>query len=113
MRYALKKKIIFFGVVVIVLMILLHPDMNARRRYYEFIEKDSIVDYLHEETAENFTSSAVSDCDYSDVIYDGTTLSISLVDGDLLEGHRIKEGGEYAPQDCKPKFSTAIIVPYR
>ncbi|KOB68432.1 Uncharacterized protein OBRU01_18193 [Operophtera brumata] len=112
MRYALKKKILFFGMVFIVLMIFLHPDINARRSY-EYIDKDSILDHLHEETAENFTSSAVSDCDYRDVIYDDTTLSIRLVDDDLVEGHRIRVGGESAPQDCKPKFSTAIIVPYR
>lgn len=112
MRYALKKKLLFIGVGAIALMILLHPNMNARRSY-EYIEKDSILDYLHEETAENFSSSAVIDCDYHDVIYDETTLSISLVDGDLVEGHRIREGGEYSPQNCKSKYSTAIIVPYR
>uniref|UniRef100_A0A2A4JVV5 Galactosyltransferase N-terminal domain-containing protein n=1 Tax=Heliothis virescens TaxID=7102 RepID=A0A2A4JVV5_HELVI len=86
--------------------------MNARSSY-EFIEKDNILRSLHEATADNFTSSAVLDCDYYDIIHDETTLSISLVDGDLIEGHRIKEGGEYAPSDCKPKYSTAIIVPYR
>lgn len=112
MRYAFKKKLLFFGVVIIALMIFLHPDMNARRSY-DYIQKDSILDYLHEETAVNFSSSAVIDCDYRDVIYDDTTLSISLVDDDLIEGHRIREGGEYSPQDCRPKFSTAIIVPYR
>lgn len=112
MRYAFKKKILFFGVVVVALVLFLHPDMNARRSY-EYIEKDSILDYLHEETADNFTSSAVIDCDYHDVIYDDTTLSVSLVDGDLVEGHRIREGGEYSPEECKPKFSTAILLPYR
>ncbi|KAJ8719687.1 hypothetical protein PYW08_011862 [Mythimna loreyi] len=112
MRYAYKKKIIYCGVIVITLIILLHPDMNARRSY-EYIEKDDILHSLHEATTENFTSTAILDCDYYDIIHDETTLSISLVDGDLIEGHRIKEGGEYAPSYCKPKYSTAIIVPYR
>nr|XP_021201599.2 beta-1,4-N-acetylgalactosaminyltransferase bre-4 [Helicoverpa armigera] len=112
MRHANKKKVIYCGIIVITLLVLLHPDMNARRSY-EFIEKDNILRSLHEATADNFTSSAVLDCDYYDIIHDETTLSISLVDGDLIEGHRIKEGGEYAPSDCKPKYSTAIIVPYR
>ncbi|XP_026730903.1 beta-1,4-galactosyltransferase 2-like isoform X2 [Trichoplusia ni] len=112
MRHAYKKKILYCGVVVITLMILLHPDMNARRSY-EYIEKDNIVKNLHEETAANFTSTAIVDCDYYDIIHDETSLSISIVGGDLIEGHKIKEGGEYAPSDCKPKYSTAIIVPYR
>ncbi|KAJ8720293.1 hypothetical protein PYW07_012336 [Mythimna separata] len=112
MRYAYKKKIIYCVVIVITLIILLHPDMNARQSY-EYIEKDDIIHSLHEATNDNFTSTAILDCDYYDIIHDETTLSISLVDGDLVEGHRIKEGGEYAPSYCKPKYSTAIIVPYR
>lgn len=112
MRHVYKKKIIYCGVIVITLIILLHPDMNARHSY-EYIEKDDIIHSLHEQTADNFTSTAVLNCDYYDIIHDETTLSISLVDGDLIEGHRIKEGGEYAPSHCKPKYSTAIIVPYR
>ncbi|XP_075976924.1 beta1,4-N-acetylgalactosaminyltransferase B [Anticarsia gemmatalis] len=112
MRQANKKKILYCGIVVITLIILLHPDMNARRTY-EYIEKENILNNLLEEIAENFSSTALIDCDYEDVIHDETTLSISLVDGDLIEGHKIREGGEYAPSDCKPKYSTAIIVPYR
>lgn len=112
MRHGWKKKIVFCGSLVIFLLIILHPDMNVRGNY-EYIEKDVIVHNLHEETAANFTSSAVLNCDYRDVIFDDTTLSLSLADGDLIENHKIKEGGEYAPSDCKPKFSTAIIVPYR
>lgn len=112
MRHVFKKKIIYCGVVVIILIILLHPDMNASRSY-EYIEKDNILSSLHEATAVNFTSTAVLDCDYNDIIHDETTLSISLIDGDLIEGHKIREGGEYAPSNCKPKYSTAIIVPYR
>lgn len=112
MRYACKKKVLYCIIAAVTLIILLHPDMNARRTY-EYIEKENILSNLHEETAENFSNTAILDCDYDDVIRDETTLSVSLVDGDLIEGHKIKEGGEYAPSDCKPKYSTAIIVPYR
>lgn len=112
MRLAYKKKILYCGISIVALIIFLHPDMNARRSY-DFIEKEIIPNNLHEETAGNFTSSAILDCDYHDVLYDDTTLSISIIDGDLIEGHRIREGGEFAPSECKPKFSTAIIVPYR
>ncbi|XP_028156546.1 beta-1,4-N-acetylgalactosaminyltransferase bre-4-like [Ostrinia nubilalis] len=112
MRNACKKKVLYCGIIIIVLIIFLHPDMNARRSY-EYIEKELIPDTLYEETAVNFTSSAILECDYHDVLFDDTTLSDSLVDGDLIEGHRIREGGEFSPSDCKPKFSTAVIVPYR
>lgn len=112
MRYAYKKKILWCGLVVILLVIFLHCNMNARRSY-DYIEKNEIVSNLHGVTAKNFSSKAVVYCDYRDVIFDETTLPISLVDGDLVEGHRIREGGEYAPSECKPKYSTAVIVPYR
>ncbi|XP_013194967.2 beta-1,4-galactosyltransferase 1 [Amyelois transitella] len=112
MRHAWKKKIVFCGFLILFILIIFHPDMNVRGNY-EYIEKELVIKRLHEETAANFTSSAVLHCDYRDVIFDDTTLSLSLADDDLVEDHKIKEGGEYAPSDCKPKFSTAIIVPYR
>ncbi|XP_030036702.2 beta-1,4-N-acetylgalactosaminyltransferase bre-4-like isoform X2 [Manduca sexta] len=112
MRHPYRKKIIYCGLVIIILIIFLHPDMNGHGTY-DFIAKEDILRNLHAETAVNFTSSAVIDCEYYDILSDDTTLSQSLVDGDLVEGHGIREGGEYAPQECKPKYSTAIIVPYR
>ncbi|KAJ2951457.1 hypothetical protein O0L34_g13609 [Tuta absoluta] len=80
---------------------------------YDYITKDHIIENLHEELAANFTSSAVADCEYQEKVNDETSLSPSLVDGDLDENHKIKDGGEYAPDTCRPKYSTAIIVPYR
>ncbi|XP_063385071.1 beta-1,4-galactosyltransferase 3 [Cydia fagiglandana] len=112
MRHVFKKKVLYAGVVVIVLIIFLHPDMCGHRTY-EYIEKDDILDNLYYGTAENFSSNALSDCEYRDIVFDETTLSPGIKDGDLVEGHRIKDGGEYAPLECKPKFSTAIVVPYR
>lgn len=112
MRRPYRKKIFCSAIILITLIILLHPDMKGYRNY-EHIDNTDILRNLHEKTAENFTSSVVEDCVYSDIINDQTTLSPNLVDGDLIEGHGIRDGGEYAPQDCKPKFSTAIIVPYR
>ncbi|XP_052749597.1 beta-1,4-galactosyltransferase 1-like [Galleria mellonella] len=112
MRHAWKRNILCCGIFIVMLIIFLHPDMNARRSY-EYIEKNDILSNLFEKTAENFTSPAVLHCEYHNLLFDDTTLSISLVDGDLVEGHKIKEGGEYSPSECKPRFSTAIIVPYR
>ncbi|XP_047997965.1 beta-1,4-galactosyltransferase 3-like [Leguminivora glycinivorella] len=112
MRQVFKKKVLYTAVVIVVLIIFLHPDMNGHLTY-EYIEKDDILNNLHYGTAENFSSNALSECEYRDIVFDDTTLSPAIKDGDLVEGHRIKEGGEYAPLECKPRFSTAIVVPYR
>ncbi|XP_034832990.1 beta-1,4-galactosyltransferase 1-like isoform X1 [Maniola hyperantus] len=112
MHYALKKIILYCVVVVVILIILLHPDRNARRSY-SYIAKENILNSLRHEIANNFSSTALAECDYYDVVHDETTLPLSIADGDLIENHRIREGGEYAPVECRPKFSTAIIVPYR
>ncbi|KAL4715718.1 hypothetical protein ACJJTC_006297 [Scirpophaga incertulas] len=112
MHYSCQKRIIYCVLAIIVLFILLHPNLNARRTY-EFIDKADIPVNLYVKISENFTSSALIQCDYHDVLYDDTSLSISIIDEDFSEGHKIKDGGEYCPTDCKPKFSSAIIVPYR
>lgn len=111
-HYVFKKKVFYCIFLIIIFIIFLHPDRNARG-FYEYIKKENILNNLRQETADNFSSTAIADCDYYDVIYDDTTLPISIVDGDLIEGHKIKDGGEYAPAECRPKYSTAIIVPYR
>lgn len=112
MRYSFRKKFVFIGVAVLILLILLHPDMHGRPSY-EYIRTEDILANLHSEVSSNFSSSAISDCDYRDTIADETVLTPSLIDSDLIEGHRIREGGEYAPHNCKAKFSTAVIVPFR
>ncbi|KAI5646237.1 beta-1,4-galactosyltransferase 2 [Phthorimaea operculella] len=53
------------------------------------------------------------DCEYDAKVNDEKSLSPALVYEDLDENHTIKEGGEYAPETCRPKYSTAVIVPYR
>lgn len=112
MRHSYRKKVFFIGVAVFILLILLHPDMHGRPSY-DYIRTEDILGNLHSEVASNFSSSALTDCDYGDTIVDETILTPSLVDGDLIVGHMIREGGEYAPHNCKAKFSTAVIVPFR
>ncbi|CAG9583289.1 unnamed protein product [Danaus chrysippus] len=110
--YGIKKKILYSGLIVFLFIILLHPSRNAKGTY-EFIERDNILSNLLYDTAENFSSTAIVDCDYYNVVNDDSTLSISIADGDLIENHRIKDGGEYVPVECRPSLSTAIIIPYR
>ncbi|XP_045499957.1 beta-1,4-galactosyltransferase 1-like [Colias croceus] len=107
-----KKKILFCCTVVGLLLLFFHSN-NVSRKKYDYIMKENIISSLHVGTSENYTSTAYVECEYYDVIYDETSLPVSLVDADLEEIHKIKEGGEYAPSECKPKYSTAIIVPYR
>ncbi|CAK1582708.1 unnamed protein product [Parnassius mnemosyne] len=110
MRYATKKKFLYLVFIILVLILLLHGDIT--RKTNVFIEKRKILSVLHDETSENFTSTAIVDCDYYDIIYDDTKLPLNLIDGDS-DIYRIKKGGEYAPTECKARFSTAIVVPYR
>lgn len=112
MRCSYRKKIIYGVITILIFIIFSHPGLYGRSSY-EFIEKHNILKYLHEEVNVNLTSNAFTNCDYHDIINDETTLSPNLIEGDLVEGHGIRDGGEYIPQDCRPKFSTAIIVPYR
>lgn len=111
MYHVNKKKILVFVAAVGIIFLFLYPN-NIGREEYDYIMKENIMNSLHEKLTENFTSNAIIDCDYYDILRDDTALPVSLVDGDLEEGHRIREGGEYSPE-CKPKFSSAIIVPYR
>lgn len=110
--YGIKKKILYCGLIVLLFFILLHPSRNAKGTY-EFIEREQILSNLLYDTAENFSSTAIVECDYYNVVYDDSTLSISIADGDLVENHRVKDGGEYVPVECRPSLSTAIIIPYR
>lgn len=114
MRYVFKyKKRFLCGiVVVIILFILLHP-RNYAGKYHDYIDKKKIWDNLYLKTSKNLSILRNIDCEYVDILSDDTTLAITPEDGDLVEGHHIREGGEYVPIECKPKFSTAIIVPYR
>lgn len=113
MRYYFKKKLLYSFIIVIIVFTILHVINNDGQQIYDNIETDNILKNLCEEPAINFTSSAMIECNYYDIIHDDTTFSLAVIDGDLVEGHNIREGGEYAPQDCKPKYSTAIIVSYR
>lgn len=106
-----RKKILFVILVTITLLIILHPSFNGCSNY-DYIARDEIWKNLHLQAVENVTSN-VNECDYKRLLIDTTTLTVSDEDGDLIEGHHIRDGGEYVPVECKPKFSTAIIVPYR
>ncbi|XP_050677507.1 beta-1,4-galactosyltransferase 1-like [Leptidea sinapis] len=112
MRHVSKKKAVCFGLVAGSLILFLRPN-NMPRQNYEYIKKESILESLKVAQGFNFSSTALANCDYYDVVNDDTSLMVGDLDGDLEEGHKIKEGGEYAPLECKPKYSTAIIVPYR
>lgn len=91
------------------------PDSDDDGLEMPFIDEKDILRKSHEETSKNLTLSwsFPLTCDYQEVLRDDTVLSPSLIEADLVEGHRIKEGGEYAPYNCKPKFSVALIIPYR
>lgn len=104
-----KKSIIFSILFAITIVNLLNPDCHARSNY-EYIKNADIWKELYAKTATNLSSIGLPECEYNVVLH---STSRPGTDRELPAGHRVHDGGEYSPLDCKPRFSTAIIVPYR
>lgn len=83
--------------------------------HYAYISSDDMLDALVEKTTENVTkeTNGKFDCEYSDLIRENKLLYKEPYTESLIDGNDIRAGGEYIPPNCAPKFSTAIIVPYR
>lgn len=55
----------------------------------------------------------VSSCIYEPIVSENRFIQNDLKRNLIVNMHGIRLGGEYIPSNCKTKFSTAIIVPYR
>ena len=86
------------------------PDRFAS--HYAYIRSDDMLGNLIESTTKNVSSMSTIDCDYSDIIEENRFMYHEPYISTLLDASGIKLGGEYTPE-CKPKFSTAILVVYR
>lgn len=72
-----------------------------------------MYEHLIEQTTKNVSQLNNVFCDYAETIADNKFMYQNPYVDDLIDGTDIKTGGEYLPQKCSPKFSTAIIVAYR
>ncbi|XP_063699413.1 beta-1,4-galactosyltransferase 2 [Culicoides brevitarsis] len=102
----------FLGYLVI-LLIFCWPSRFAT--HYEFIQREQILSNLVEKTTRNVTlSQAVGPkCDYYDVIDENLYMWRLPFTESILNNYNLRLGGEYLPSDCAPRYSTAVIVPYR
>lgn len=65
--------------------------------------------------AKNFTAHDMNmpKCDYEIIIIKNEFTYRSTYLRELINSIEIYRGGEFIPLNCKPEFSTAIIIPYR
>lgn len=52
-------------------------------------------------------------CEYEDIVAENEFAYEGSYFRELFNSSEIHRGGEFIPTDCKSKFSTAIIIPYR
>ncbi|XP_055371258.1 beta-1,4-galactosyltransferase 1 [Condylostylus longicornis] len=114
-RKVLKKfsspSIIGYIAATIILIIIIWPDRYAK--YYEYIEAKDVYDNLVPETTSNISLERLIACEYDDIIFDNDYLFTQTYRSQLFNSDEIRLGGEYTSDECRPKFSSAIIIPYR
>lgn len=81
--------------------------------HYEYLREDEIYEALVEHVTRNISLQQLEDCDYKEVIAQNRYMYKAQYRERVLRSEEIRPGGEYFPEDCRAKFSTAIIVPYR
>lgn len=83
--------------------------------HYKYIKGDEILNNLVEKTTKNISMSNGSGvkCDYNDVIEENLYMWRLPFTDQVLNNYNILMGGEYHPSDCIPRYSTAVIIPYR
>lgn len=99
--------------IIILYLIFVWPDRYAT--HYSYIPKEEIYEALIEKTSTNISKdfNGKFGCEYSELIRENKYLYKKPYTETLIDGNDIRIGGEYIPLNCAPKFSTAIIVPYR
>ncbi|XP_018797748.1 PREDICTED: beta-1,4-galactosyltransferase 1 [Bactrocera latifrons] len=81
--------------------------------HYEYLHRNEIQHALVEQVTTNISMQRMPPCEYSDIFADNVITYHSQYREHVLRGEEILPGGEYFPEDCSARFSTAIIVPYR
>ncbi|XP_011196930.1 beta-1,4-N-acetylgalactosaminyltransferase bre-4 [Zeugodacus cucurbitae] len=81
--------------------------------HYEYLQRNEIQRELVEQVTSNISMQRMPACEYSDILADNVITYLSQYREHVLRGEEILPGGEYFPEDCSARFSTAIIVPYR
>ncbi|XP_025833707.1 beta-1,4-galactosyltransferase 6 isoform X1 [Agrilus planipennis] len=105
------KKIAFVVAVGSVVFFLFHPYRHAK--YYSYLNAryiyDELVQYLNKNESEKFVC---KDNFYKELINNNQQYNVEYILNNVTL-QPILPGGEYIPLDCKARFKSAIIVPYR
>lgn len=81
---------------------------------YPVISNSKIFDWLDPKTVPHLGIFAGQPaCDYKQLIFDNKFVFTDFYLNGLLNSSNIRHGGEFIPFNCKTKFSTAILIPYR
>ncbi|KAH8417915.1 hypothetical protein KR222_008517 [Zaprionus bogoriensis] len=100
------------GALTLIVYILL-PHRFALR--YDYIDRQHMEEALLAKTTANISSQQqqLIDCSYKELIAGSSFVYDAFHRDRIHRGEEIRLGGEYQPEECRPRFSTAIIVPYR
>lgn len=91
---------------------LLLPHRFALR--YDYIDREHMEEALLAETTSNISSQLqFIDCSYKEVISESKFVYNAFHRDKIHRGEEIHQGGEFHPEECRARFSTAVIVPYR
>lgn len=81
--------------------------------HYEYLEVEEIPEVLVSQVTTNISQQHMEECQYEDKLKENTYMYTPHYREELLNAEEILSGGEYYPEQCRAKYSTAIIVPYR
>jgi len=82
--------------------------------HYEYIEESRIEEALLTQVTRNVSLQEVFECDYSEIIAENRFVyHLAHYHDSVQRGAEIHPGGEFRPEGCQARYSTAIIVPYR
>ncbi|XP_017873153.1 PREDICTED: beta-1,4-N-acetylgalactosaminyltransferase bre-4 [Drosophila arizonae] len=103
--------LLIFSAALTILIYILLPHRFALN--YDYIKKERMEEAFLAITTPNISSQQAVDCSYKETIADSKFVYDAFHREKILRGEEIRLGGEYQPDDCRARYSTAIIVPYR
>ncbi|EDW98357.1 beta-1,4-galactosyltransferase 3 [Drosophila yakuba] len=82
--------------------------------HYDYIEESKIEEALVPQVTRNVSLQEAFECTYSEIIAENRFVyHLAHYHGAVQRGAEIRPGGEFRPEGCQARYSTAIIVPYR
>lgn len=81
--------------------------------HYDYLSPEEIPDALVTQVTTNISQQHMEECHYEEIIQENRYMYIAKYNEEVLKPEEILPGGEYFPEECRARYSTAIIVPYR